>query len=526
MEVSAMFRTWFFLILILPASAGAATYVINATGTPGTDCFSTVIQDGVDAASPGDSVVVLPGVYTHRFLASAGIYGTIWINIKMKSGVVLRSQEGPRETIIDGEGVARLGVYCSNLNTATRIEGLTFVNNEFDGFGCIQNSSPHIVGNWVYNYGHSGIWTFNSGTNPRIRSNVFWNGDNGVWCDANATIENNTFINNHYGIGVNGASVQAHRYLIIGFSRGGIRFDFGSLGLSCNDVFGDLAPHYIGISPGSGDFSLDPEFCADNPGGEKDFGLWNTSPCLPAQSSCGVLVGAYGEGCGAEVVEADIDLQPNVLNLQSRGLWVTCYLELPDPYAPSEIDLTTVMLGGELRAEMWPWSLGDQDGDGILDLMVKFDRAETIAFVKRKVGIGLHGNIQDGAPVVVEVSGQMGGTDFVGSDEVVWRDREYNEPEIRSIPGDHLIRSIAPNPFNPVTRISYSLTNDTEVQLVVYDLNGALVKTLESGTKQEGEHVTEWDGRDSLGRVVASGVYIINLTARDYRESRKAVLLK
>jgi hypothetical protein len=80
-----------------------------------------------------------------------------------------------------------------------------------------------------------------------------------------------------------------------------------------------------------------------------------------------------------------------------------------------------------------------------------------------------------------------------------------------------------PNPFlsevtspalgggNPETAIRYSLPFAGKVSLVIYDMRGALIKMLESGNRTAGEHVVRWDGRDSRGERVASGVYFYRL---------------
>ncbi|HLA40071.1 MAG TPA: FlgD immunoglobulin-like domain containing protein, partial [Candidatus Glassbacteria bacterium] len=65
-----------------------------------------------------------------------------------------------------------------------------------------------------------------------------------------------------------------------------------------------------------------------------------------------------------------------------------------------------------------------------------------------------------------------------------------------------------------------------EVKLAVYDLRGRRVTTLLSGERGEGIYSLQWDGRDSSGRRVASGVYFLRLTAGEVTHVRKIVLLK
>jgi len=83
-----------------------------------------------------------------------------------------------------------------------------------------------------------------------------------------------------------------------------------------------------------------------------------------------------------------------------------------------------------------------------------------------------------------------------------------------------------PNPFNPSTAISYSLSHDCNVVLSVYDLQGRLVTRLVNGPRSAGEHSEHWNGRNSEGVLVSSGVYSYRLQAGDYSENRKMNLLK
>ncbi len=83
-----------------------------------------------------------------------------------------------------------------------------------------------------------------------------------------------------------------------------------------------------------------------------------------------------------------------------------------------------------------------------------------------------------------------------------------------------------PNPFNPSTRIAYSLAAAGTVRLAVYSLDGRLVRTLVTGEQAAGPHDVTWDGCDADGRAVASGTYVCRIEAGSYVESRKMMLMK
>ncbi len=85
---------------------------------------------------------------------------------------------------------------------------------------------------------------------------------------------------------------------------------------------------------------------------------------------------------------------------------------------------------------------------------------------------------------------------------------------------------VTPNPFNPMTTISYALPADGPVRLAVYDLSGRLVTVLADGESEAGPHVATWHGTDARGNEVGSGVYFLRLEAEGKAATRKMVLVK
>ncbi len=88
------------------------------------------------------------------------------------------------------------------------------------------------------------------------------------------------------------------------------------------------------------------------------------------------------------------------------------------------------------------------------------------------------------------------------------------------------LRQNFPNPFNPATRISFSLPERTHVKIHIYNSGGELIATLADGVLEEGLREVEWNGRDERGNVVASGVYFCRLVAGKQTLTRKMVLLR
>jgi hypothetical protein len=71
-----------------------------------------------------------------------------------------------------------------------------------------------------------------------------------------------------------------------------------------------------------------------------------------------------------------IDIDPDTLHLDSKGEWITCYIELPDEYDVEDINRETILLNHVVSANHT--DIGDYDHDGLSDLMVKFDREKVI----------------------------------------------------------------------------------------------------------------------------------------------------
>jgi len=83
-----------------------------------------------------------------------------------------------------------------------------------------------------------------------------------------------------------------------------------------------------------------------------------------------------------------------------------------------------------------------------------------------------------------------------------------------------------PNPFNPITTISFSLDRNGPVTLRVYDVRGQLVRTLVDDVRTSGAHSIDWNGRDERGRTAEAGVYLYRLEAGGKVLQDKMTLVK
>ncbi len=110
-------------------------------------------------------------------------------------------------------------------------------------------------------------------------------------------------------------------------------------------------------------------------------------------------------------IEATVDIDPDTLNPESQGKFVMAYIELPEGYDVADIDVSTVTLevedigGSSVAASPSPTAVGDEDGDGIPDRMVKFSREAVVALLDGRTG-----------DITFRVKGEVSGSPFEGTD--------------------------------------------------------------------------------------------------------------
>ncbi|MBN2092316.1 T9SS type A sorting domain-containing protein, partial [candidate division KSB1 bacterium] len=97
--------------------------------------------------------------------------------------------------------------------------------------------------------------------------------------------------------------------------------------------------------------------------------------------------------------------------------------------------------------------------------------------------------------------------------------------ELRSIPTTFALQANYPNPFNPKTIINYQLPVAVSASIKIYNTLGQEVITLVSEQKAAGYHFVEWNGLNNFGRQVSSGIYLYQMVAGDFIQTRKMLLL-
>lgn len=100
------------------------------------------------------------------------------------------------------------------------------------------------------------------------------------------------------------------------------------------------------------------------------------------------------------------------------------------------------------------------------------------------------------------------------------------EPKIATLPLTFEMNQNYPNPFNPTTTIRYSIAKPSKVELKVYNLLGQEVIALINKEQTPGIYEVTWDGKDRFGKNLSSGIYLYQIRAGDFVQSKKMQILK
>jgi len=95
-----------------------------------------------------------------------------------------------------------------------------------------------------------------------------------------------------------------------------------------------------------------------------------------------------------------------------------------------------------------------------------------------------------------------------------------------ALPLDYILFQNYPNPFNPTTAVKFQVPKTSDVKIAVYDMLGQEVRTLFAGEVVRGTYTVDWNGFSNDGSKVASGTYIYRMTAGEFIQSKKMVLIK
>ena len=114
--------------------------------------------------------------------------------------------------------------------------------------------------------------------------------------------------------------------------------------------------------------------------------------------------------------------------------------------------------------------------------------------------------------------------------KLVAGDQEYVNITVQeilnNIPIEFSLGQNYPNPFNPITKINYTLPKHAKVNISIYNVLGQKVITLLDKKQDYGYHTLTWNGTNSFGKQMATGVYFAKMSAGKFTQTKKMLLLK
>jgi flagellar hook assembly protein FlgD len=96
----------------------------------------------------------------------------------------------------------------------------------------------------------------------------------------------------------------------------------------------------------------------------------------------------------------------------------------------------------------------------------------------------------------------------------------------KNYPDTYSLSNSYPNPFNPTTHFQYGLPEQSDVRVVIYDVVGRQIKHWTMQGQKAGWYEIIWDGTNSQNQKVSTGIYIYQMRAGEFVETKKMVFMK
>jgi hypothetical protein len=148
---------------------------------------------------------------------------------------------------------------------------------------------------------------------------------------------------------------------------------------------------------------------------------------------------------------------------------------------------------------------------------------------EREIDITRFGNLEGDAQIVIAIRHH---DTKPGNFQIVFDDLEVYvipgvseyEPEVPSY--QTALQGNFPNPFNPETSIAFSMANEGNVSIEIFNIRGQRINTLLNETRTAGQHQVVWNGKDEQGRSMSSGIYFYRMVTDEFTSTKRMVLMK
>jgi hypothetical protein len=464
-----LYTILFTVIICLSASAT----IINIP-----DDYPT-IQEGIDASTDGDTVLVQPGEYVENinFNGHNIVLGSLFLTTGDNTYI--------DETIINGMGNGPVVTLISNEDILTSIIGfsITYGSSNLGGGIRCRDSGVTVISNKItYCGAHHGGGLYFSNSSALVTGNMItlnaagglWDGNGGGICCANSNVE----------IQNNKITSNTARY------GGGLALGAAVVSLSSNIISDNVVYSNMGQGgQGGGIYSSGSEVSMINNIVSENI--------------------AYNGFGGIEFYESTF----TILNTIIWENWMGS--SIPDDTSFLDVTYSDIQGGWE--------------GEGNIDIDPLFRNPNFSDFHLMSTACGDPNDspcIDTGNPAIIDsLLDCSWGLGTILSDIGAYGGGDSATVGITDqpprVPNRFALLQNYPNPFNARTIIRYSLPLDSDVTIEIYDILGRNVETLVSGYRSAGPHSITWDAED-----VPSGVYFARLETENAPENVKMVLLK
>jgi hypothetical protein len=117
-------------------------------------------------------------------------------------------------------------------------------------------------------------------------------------------------------------------------------------------------------------------------------------------------------------------------------------------------------------------------------------------------------------------------SDGFETDSISWNITSFVGIEELNLPKVTQLHQNYPNPFNPETTISFDLVKQNNVSISVFNYNGEIVRNLMNELKDPGSYTVNWNGKNSKGNTVTTGMYFVVMKTANYSKVIKALMVK
>jgi predicted outer membrane repeat protein len=461
----------------------------------GSGDFAT-IQEAIDAAAPGETVVLADGVYTGAGNRELDLLG---------KDITLRSQSGDAaQCIIDCQGSQtqpHWGIQIvSGEGQDTVLENITITGayRTYGAGGRIDGSSPTLRG-MVFrdNGGGDGGGLIVAGGNPVLENCVF---ENNSVSDAGGGLYLNTSFAQLIGCVFRGNSA---------FWGGGGLYNQNSGPNVLDCVFEDNYSDHWGGAVHNRYADSAPNFTrclfiansAPNGGA-----LFNRDGTTPSFTGCTFVSNRSANG-------AVLNTRSSSVTNLVRGLLV---------FSPEGAAITWDGTGAvtSFCSNVYGNTGGDWTGPLAGQLAINDNFAANPVFCDRYGGDYQLSSVSPCQPANSPCGWLVGALD-VGC--VL---SEVQEDQNGEIPANLVLHGAVPNPFNPMTTISFAVPRNEDVEVAIYGVDGRRVAVLLREMLAAGQHEVVWSGRDQGGRPAASGVYFVRIKAGPEVRTGKIMLAR